>query len=167
MFSGRALSWLTALFRRETFAHGRAGDRSKQESERIFTGAELDRIAGLMLDRYRGMSMRDILTAVSPIDILFAWAQGGSEAELDRVRAFIAEETKDTRLFLELLDALRSTVTTTEARYQVLKPESVEPFIPFEAARERLEQLAGDNTLPKIGADAKELLDSIRTGRSF
>jgi predicted KAP-like P-loop ATPase len=54
MFSeGKAIGWLTSLFRHETGAHGRYGDRRSPEDEWLFTNAELDRITKLMLGRFR------------------------------------------------------------------------------------------------------------------
>lgn len=167
MFAGRALSWLTTLFRRETFAHGRAGDRPKPESERYFSEAELDRIAATMLARYRAMPLDAILDAISPIDILFAWAQGGDEAEIARVKGFIADQTYNDGHFLRLIDELRSTITTSDGRYKTLKPENVAPFFTFDAVQARLEGLAADGVPPEVAAHAKALLGAVAAGRDF
>jgi KAP family P-loop domain len=76
---GAAIGWLTSLFRHETFAHGRYGDRSRPETEWLFTNAELDRITELMLARYRAMSATDLFRCPDPVGLLFAWRQGGDE----------------------------------------------------------------------------------------
>jgi hypothetical protein len=74
MFSGgAAIGWLTSLFRYETFAHGRYGDRLRSEDEWLFTNAELDAITELILGRYRAMSARGVFGCPSPISLLFAW----------------------------------------------------------------------------------------------
>jgi hypothetical protein len=167
MFAGRALTWLTTVFRREIFAHGRAGERPKPESARLFTEVELDRVAVTMLARYRAMSLEDILAAISPVDVLFAWVQGGGEAELQNVKDHIAGQTEDDAAFLGLLDALRSTVTTSGGRYKPLKPECVEPFINWQTAQARLEQLVVNSAHPELAERAKELLGAIASGRDF
>jgi predicted KAP-like P-loop ATPase len=74
---GAAIDWLTSLFRHETFAHGRSGESPKPESERLFSDGELDQITQLMLDRYRAMTVSEVLNRPNPISLLFAWRQGG------------------------------------------------------------------------------------------
>ena len=161
---GRALSWLTTIFRRETFAHGRAGDRPKPESERYFTPSELDRVGTVMLKRYGTMTLDEILVGVSPTDILFAWAQGGGE---DRVKALIAKETAEDKTFLQLLDVLRSTVTTSEGRYKTLPLHNVEPFLDQQLVRMRLNQIAADLTRPELANHAEALLEADRLADEF
>lgn len=168
MFSqGRALSWLTKLFRSETFAHGRAGDRPKPESERYFSGPEFDRIAAAMLTRYRAMSLDAVLTTISPIDILFAWAQGGGADEVETVKQFLAKETIDDDRFLRLLDGLRSTITTSERSYKALKLANVAPFLDPELVRKRLDQIAADATQANLALHARALLGAVEVAEDF
>jgi hypothetical protein len=75
---GEAVSWLTSLFRHETFAHGRHGNRP--DSDRLLTSKELDLVTEVMLDRYRGMSFDDLKAQLQPLSMLFAWQQGGDVA---------------------------------------------------------------------------------------
>ena len=78
MFSeGEAIGWLTSLFRHETGAHGRFGDRLRPEDRWLFANAELDRITELMLGRYQAMSASEVFGCPDPVSLLFAWRQGG------------------------------------------------------------------------------------------
>lgn len=80
MFSkGAATGWLTKLFRHETFAHGRYGDRRRPSEDWIFTEFQLDSITRLMLNRYQAVSTNDVLGCPNPISLLFAWLQAGDE----------------------------------------------------------------------------------------
>ncbi|MFD0847104.1 KAP family P-loop NTPase fold protein [Sphingosinicella xenopeptidilytica] len=167
MFKGAALSWLTSLFRRETFAHGRFGDRPKPISERYFGETELDRIAATMRARYRALSLDAILGTVSPIDILFAWVQGGDTYETEHVAAFLAAETVGDCQFLRVLDVLRSTVTTSDGQYKTLKLENLKPFLDVDLALERLRGLAGDTDRPDLAQHARNLIDAAEAAREF
>jgi hypothetical protein len=161
---GRAISWLTTLFRRETFAHGRAGVRPKPESERYFTASQLDRIGAAMLARYGAMTLDAILAAIAPMDILFAWVQGGAA---ERVRSLVAEETIEDRQFLRLLDALLSTITTSEGSYKALNSENVAPFLDPDAVRVRLNGIATDAARPDLAEHAQTLLNAVETAKRF
>jgi len=91
MFSeGAAIGWLTSLFRHETFAHGRYGDRSRPETEWLFTNAELDRIIELMLGRYRTMSASDVFRCPDPVSLSFRLAAGG---EMNKGRIGLSRQT--------------------------------------------------------------------------
>ncbi len=102
---GLAISWLSTLFRSETFAHGRFGDRRKQNSEWVFSDVELDMVSKTLLARYKHLSLDQILGTVSPVTILYAWKQGGDEnGPQSIIESSIASE-KD---LIETLDSLRS-----------------------------------------------------------
>jgi len=161
---GAAVSWLTMLFRHETFAHGRAGDRPKSESERYFSSAQLDRVSATMLARYRDMSFDAVITAISPIDILYGWLQGG---DADGVKAFIATGIDDDMKFLQLLMALRSTATTSEGSYKTLKMINVASLFDFSGVETRLTELAGDASKPELANLAKTVLEAISNGKDF
>ncbi|MBB3910876.1 P-loop NTPase fold protein [Sphingomonas desiccabilis] len=167
MFKGAALSWLTNLFRHETFAHGRFGDRPKPPSEHYFSASELDRITATMRARYRALSLDAILEAVSPIDILYAWIQGADAEEVEHTRAFIAAETVDDSQFLRLLDALRSAVTTSDGQFKTLKVENLAPFLDADTALARLRELAVDINRPELARRAGSLIEAAKAAREF
>jgi hypothetical protein len=153
MFSeGAAIGWLTSLFRHETFAHGRYGDRLRPENEWVFTNAELDRITELMLDRYRAMSASDVFGYPNAISLLFAWRQGGDEQGPRRlIEANIASDEG----LVKTIENLTSTVVSSNrGKYDVLRKDYLSPFVDYESVKERILALENNNDL---GARAKRL----------
>ncbi|WFE89839.1 P-loop NTPase fold protein [Roseibium porphyridii] len=143
---GRALGWLTTLMRKETFAHGRYGNREKPDSEWFFTNEELDEIFELMLGRIRRLTTDELHTAVCPLDILFAWKQAGDEAgPREMLRSSIETDSG----LIDVLEKL-TTIRTSSDRgsYSVLTRNNLEAFLDFDEARQRIEALRmGNNAL--------------------
>ena len=136
---GAAIGWLTSLFRRETFAHGRYGDRRRSEDEWLFTTAELDRITELMLRRYRAMSAGDVFGCPDPISLLIAWWQGGDEQGPRRLLE--ANIVSDEGL-VETLEHLTSTIESSDrGRFDVLKKDNLAPFMDYENVSQRIHAL--------------------------
>jgi hypothetical protein len=136
---GAAIGWLTFLFRRDTFGHGRYGDSARPEREWLFTNFQLDEITTLMLDRYRTMSADDVLDSPEPISILFAWRQAGDEQGPRRlIEAKIASDEG----LVETLEHLTSTIESSDrGRFNVLKRSNLAPFMDYEAAMLRIQSL--------------------------
>ena len=86
---GEAIGWLTSLFRHETGAHGRYGDRSRSETEWLFTNAEFDQITELMLARYRAMSANDVLAPPTRS----AFFSRGGRGEMNKGRGGLSRRT--------------------------------------------------------------------------
>lgn len=139
---GGAISWLTALFRHETFAQGRYGDRRRPEGEWLFAGDELDTVTELILDRYRAMSASDVLSCPNPISLLFAWRQGGDEQGPRRLLE--ANIVSDTGL-VETLERLTSTVH--RGKLIVLKKDDLSAFMDYENVVKRIRALKKHNDL--------------------
>jgi hypothetical protein len=146
MFSeGAAIGWLTSLYRHETFAHGRYGDRLRPESEWLFSNAELDRIAQLMLNRYRAMSAHDVLGSPNPISLLFAWQQGGDE---QGPRLLLEANIVSDDGLVETLEHLTSTIESSErGKFDVLKRENLAPFLDYETIVQRIHNLKKHDNL--------------------
>jgi predicted KAP-like P-loop ATPase len=163
MFSdGKAIGWLTSLFRHETFAHGRFGDRLRPEDEWLFTNAELDRIAELMLGRYRAMSAGDVFGCPDPVRLLFAWRQGGDEQGPRRlVEANIVSDEG----LVETLEQLTSTIYSSDrGKVDVLKKENLAPFMDYENVTQRIHALKNHNDL---GARARRLAVAFDDGANY
>jgi hypothetical protein len=160
MFSeGAAIGWLTSLFRHETFAHGRYGDRLRPEDEWLFTNAEFDRINDLMLDRYRSMSARDVFDCPDPISLLFAWRQGGDE---QGPRQFVEENIVLDEGLVETLEHLTSTIeSSARGKFDVLKKVNLSPFMDYENVTQRILALEKHNDL---GARARQLVVALNDG---
>jgi len=152
MFSeGAAIGWLTSLFRHETGAHGRYGDRSRPETEWLFANAELDRITELMLARYQAMSASDVFRSPDPVSLLFAWRQGGDE---QGPRRLIETNIISDEDLVDTLEHLTSTVTSSRGKFDVLRKDYLAPFVDYENIRQRIHALKNHNDL---GARARRL----------
>jgi hypothetical protein len=159
---GAAIGWLTSLFRHETFAHGRYGDQRRPENEWLFTNAELDRITGSMLGRYDDMSVGDVLRCPSPIDLLFAWRQGGDE---QGPRRLIEEHIVSDEGLVEALERLTSSIQSSDrGRFDVLKRDNLAPFMDYENARQRIDALKNQGGL---NTRAKRLSVAFDDGASY
>jgi predicted KAP-like P-loop ATPase len=159
---GAAIGWLTSLFRRETFAHGRYGDRLRPEDEWLFTTAELDQITELMLCRYRAMSVSDILGCPDPISLLFAWWQGGDE---QGPRRLLEANTVSDEGLVETLEHLTSTIESSDrGRFEVLKKDNLAPFMDYENVSQRIHALKQHSDL---GARAGRLAVAFDDGTKY
>lgn len=137
---GRAICWLSKLFRRETFAHGRFGDRRKPEQDWILNSAELDQVAVTMLRRYQALTADDLFALVDPLDVLFAWSQGG---DVKGPQQLVAACIADDEGLVATLEKLTTFVTSSSrGTYSVLKKNNLDSFLDYEEARERTIALA-------------------------
>ena len=163
MFSeGAAIGWLTSLFRHDTFAHGRYGNRRRLEDEWLFTSGELDQITELMLGRYRAMSASDVFGCPDPISLLFAWRQGGDE---QGPRQFIEANTILDESLVEALERLISTINSSDrGRVAVLKKDNLAPFMDYEKVTQRIHSLTTDNDL---GARARRLVVALEDAIAY
>lgn len=159
---GEAIGWLTTLFRKETFAHGRFGERRRPDNEWLFTDVELDRIEETLLDRYRAMSAHDIFACPEPVNLLFAWKQGGDE---HGPGTFIESHAQSDVGFLETLENLMSTMSSSDrGRFKVLKKDIISEFMNVEETSTRLRELADD---PDIGQRACRLEEAFRLDNHY
>jgi hypothetical protein len=156
---GGAISWLTSLFRHETFVHGRFGDRGRSETEWLFTDAELDGITELMLGRYRAMSKSDVLNCPDPLSLLFAWRQGGDE---QGPRGLVEANIASNEGLVETLEHLTSTIVSSDrGAFNVLTRQNLAPFMDYENAAQRIHNLKTDDAL---GARAGQLATAFEDG---
>jgi predicted KAP-like P-loop ATPase len=159
---GAATGWLTSLFRRETFAHGRFGNRLRSENEWLFTDAELDQITALMLRRYRTMSASDIFASPNPISLLFAWQQGGDERG---PRTLLAATIVSDEGLIATLEHLTSKIDSNDrGTFTVLKQVNLSPFMDYEEVVRRVRALAERNDL---GARARVLVTALEDGANY
>ncbi|MBO9712627.1 P-loop NTPase fold protein [Sphingomonas sp.] len=159
---GAALAWLTTVFRHETFAHGRYGDRPRPTEDWLVTNPELDQINGIMLDRYRALSDHEILEVIDPISLLFAWRQGGDEAgPRERLEANIVSDEG----LVETLEKLVSSVdSSNRGRFDVIKRDNLAPFLDYDEAAQRIEALRNHS---ELGERASRLAVAFADGLEF
>ena len=159
---GPAIGWLTRIFRRETFAHGRHGDQARQESEWLFTNNELDEITELMLRRYRKLSPGEVLDSPSPIDLLFAWQQGGGE---QGPRQLVEDNIVSDEGLIATLERLTSTIDSSDrGKFRVLKKANLAPFLDYDNVGQRIKAL---RTHKKLGARAQHLAVAFDDGAEY
>lgn len=140
---GTALGWLTTLLRRETFAHGRYGERRRAESEWYLTAEELDRVCDMMIARYRALSFDELVAYRHPLSMLFAWSQAGDP---NGPRELVTAAASTDAGLVKVLDNLTSGIESSDrGRYTVLKADNVDPFIDFKSALERLEKIVASD----------------------
>jgi len=151
---GRALGWLTSILRRETFAHGKYGEREKQREEWWLSEEEFEAACQIMIDRYRSTNLTTMMETPRPAQLFFAWRQAGDR---DGPSGFLADVTETDH---GLIDTLGMFVTCIESsdlgRYSVLKRENVGAFLDYESVMKRLAAIATSGP-PELRDKAKEL----------
>lgn len=157
--NGAAIGWLTNVFRSEMFAHGRVDPDRRREQNIIFSSEILDRINPIIVNRYRQMSLAQILETCSPIDILYAWFQAGHEEE---VRTFVKKETVDDEDFL---DFLLATPNVSSGDVSAITEEGFAKFMNYSSTLERVESLSALET--DIGVKAKSVLQLFENGKDW
>lgn len=158
---GRALNWLTTILRRETFSHGRYGDRAKPEEERYLTAQELDAVTAVMIDRYRKLSVDDLVQSIDPVSLLYAWLQVGDD---EGPKKLALEAFKSEEGLVSLLEAMRGRVTSSTGRYFVLKRANLEPFFDYDEARARAEEIASRHERSGLVGRAQSLMRDFAFG---
>ncbi|SHM44778.1 Predicted P-loop ATPase, KAP-like [Sphingobium sp. YR657] len=163
---GTALLWLTSIFRHETFAHGRHGDRP--DSDRLLTSDELDVVTEVMLARYKAMSLSDFTASSRPLSMLFAWQQGGDDHGPRTLLANGVESDEGLISVLEHLCGRVHTATPTSVREIVtLSRSNISSLVDYEQSRARITALAENATDEVLRAKAKTLLRSFEDGDRF
>ena len=164
--NGRALGWLSSVFRDETFAHGRYGDRPT--SNRMLNTEELDTVTEVLIARYRQMSFEEFTRLPQPIGALYAWQQGGDH---EGPRALIASA-------IQTDDGLVSTVEHLCGVIQLASGDSVERVIAlsrsnlsdlldYDSARSRIQRLSSSNGSSDIAERARVLTARFEAGDRF
>jgi len=162
MFAKGSIGWLTSLFRHETFVHGRYGGKQRPESEWLFTDVELDAVTKLMLERYRGMSPQEVFNSPSPINLLFAWREGGDE---QGPRELVERVISSDEGLVDTLEHLTSTVVSSNrGKLSVLRRENLVPFLDYENALQRVNGLRERHDL---GARANRLATAFTAAASY
>lgn len=159
---GEAIGWLVQVFRTETFAHGKFGDRRRDEKEWILSDQEYDEVVQIMHGRFTAMTMADILAAPDPMSLLFAWNQSGGA---DEARAVVEAATRTDTELLNALDKMASTVRSSEGEYLVIRRESLIEFLDPDAAYARVVAISeGGN---ELAAKANTIRSRFERARDF
>jgi hypothetical protein len=160
---GESIGWLTAILRRETFAHGKYGDQRRHASEWYLTAEQYERAAEIMVARYRSLDLDGLLTAPRPIHVLFAWSQAG---DADGPRNLLARSTVSDTDLVRALEGMTSVVNSSDiGMHQVLKRENLERFFEYDAVNARLVAIAAAGAATDIAKRAGVLLQAFENGR--
>lgn len=160
MFSqGQALGWLSSLFRREIFRHGRSGDESRHSDEWLVSNGELDMITTLIQDRLRALPPEDLLATPTAASVLYGWYQSGDKTgPRDKLASVIISDDGLVRALETLTSAVHS---SHRGRYKVLRAEPLSWLMDYESARARITALVDDD---RLGTRAKHLVAAFEDG---
>lgn len=160
--NGKAISWLSVLFRRETFAHGRYGAKPRPAADWLLPDAELDQVTNIMLSRYVSLTTADFLAVIDLTNLLFAWQQGG---DVDGPKRYIASVIETNVGLIQILERLLSGINSSDrGRFQVLKRDNLSNFLDFELALARVNDLATDT---ELGKRAVRLIKAFDDGKDY
>jgi len=162
---GRAIGWLSNVFRDEIFSHGYFGRKEKPESERLLSSEKFDSVRKEMLKRYKRESSDNLVKSPELLGVLYAWSQGGGEKEVKRWASDRVET--DTGL-LEFLPHIRSwSESSSDGVHRPLNRRELINFIGDADEIERRIKNIIENTNPSSldHNRAVKLLEAIDQGR--
>jgi predicted KAP-like P-loop ATPase len=163
--NGKALGWLTDIFRSETFSHGLYGDRKQPEDEWVLNEREFEYARNVLLDRYRRADRQQLLSVPELSDVLFAWRQSGDEVG---PRNWFRANTVSDENLLEVLSLMRTNRYSSNGRERVLTNDNIAPFADVEPLISRVRSIvtsASDRS--RLAMDAREIMNSFVAVRDF
>ncbi len=160
---GSSISWLTDLFRKETFSHGVYGSRAVDERERIFERAEYESAASALIRRYKKIDNDFVSSVYRMTPILYAWLQYDAGNEVI-IRKKVSELCVSDAGFLSLLDKLRSWESSNGEVSHPIRSAVLDDFMSAEAVERRLGEIQRRADNSHEAAMAKRLLDSVTFG---
>lgn len=159
-YSGKAIGWITRIVYDELFSHGWTGDHAEAESSWVFTEEQLENIVNTMINRYRSISINQILTVPEYKYIFVTWELCG-KVDLDEIRKWIAENTIDDLMFLQWLYGLRGWRSVNGIESEPIKLGDYENILDLELIRIRLNLLrhSEDENVRKIFFKVEQLIN--------
>jgi predicted KAP-like P-loop ATPase len=163
--SGKSVGWLMAeVIREEIVAQGRYGYSAQHSHSNNFSSEELDSMIDLMVNRLRSSDRDLIINTPEVLTLLDTWIDIGEEKD---VLMWVNEQLKSEDTFLKLLSKCRGWMASDQVYYP-LRRESLEKYLDFDKALNRLSMIAEDVSKPEgKKALARELLKASELGRSF
>ena len=115
-----------------------------------------------MLDRYKALSMQDLLSSPNPISLLFAWRQAGDE---EGPRQLLKVNIASDQGLMETLEGLLSTIESSDrGRFKILKKENLASFMDYNVARQQIDALRDH---PDLGERARRLTTAFKDGDHY
>lgn len=159
-YAGKAIGWITRIVYDELFSHGWTGDHAETKSSWVFTEDQLQNIVNTMINRYRSISINEILTVPEYKYIFITWELCG-KVELDEIKEWIADNTFDDLMFLKWLYGLRGWRSVNGVESELIKLEDYKNLLDLETTRIRLKKLSNskDENVRKLLLKVAELIN--------
>lgn len=161
---GEALGWLTHILRDETFAHGLAGNRQKDEASRILTTEEFGNVAATMRARYKKMSPEILMKTPHFINVLYGWLQLGDEEDKE-VKGWVKSVLSTDQGLVTLMENMRGWSCINGHVVHPLSTKNVDIFCDMETVDKRLNDIAQREHGP-LSHQAKTLLQAMELSRN-
>ncbi len=150
---GKAIGWLIALVRSETFAHGLYGSQSEQKSKWILSEEQLLAALSSINRRLKNMPFKEFLLIPRMNHALFAWVQGGFAEE---AQDYIRRKTRSNRAFLDFVAGFDTGGSVTS---RVIRPDGCRDIFEFRDFFKRMQKLAAN---PEFKEEAQPLLSKFQ-----
>jgi predicted KAP-like P-loop ATPase len=159
---GKAIGWLTSVFRSETFSHGIYGDQTQPENKRLMSREEYERVAKTMRDRYARMDNSEMFSVPSLPHLLYAWSQPDYT---DEVRERVARLIISDEDFIRYLENISSEVVSTNGNYWKIPSSTLADFTDPDEVRSRLESLTLGESI--FASQATELTKQVNNAKRW
>ena len=158
--SGEAIGWITRIVYDEIFSHGWTGDHPEPESNWVFTEEQLENIVNTMINRYRSMSINEILIVPEYKYIFITWELCG-KVDLDEIKKWISNHTVDDLMFLKWLYGLRGWRSVNGIESEPIKLGDYRNILDLELTRVRLNKLRNseDENVRKLFYKVEQLIN--------
>jgi len=160
---GRSISWLTDVFRKETYSHGVHGSRKVDQKDRIFEKAEYDLAASLIIRRYEKIGTDSLASIYRVTPILYAWLQHDPK-NASNIKRKVSELCVTDDGFLSLLEKMRSWQSSNGKVSFPIRSAVLDDFMSAEAVTERLSDISSREESSPNAAMAKRLLEAVVFG---
>lgn len=152
--TGRAIGWLTDVFRDEYFAHGRFGSQAQPDSDWLMSESELDAVSTALISQFEEIGLDGLSRTYKPATAIFAWKQMGEASFASRLEDALLSDAS----FLLLIDMLKSHVSSTAGDYWHISADNIAALSMTKAeARDRVAGLVASSD-SEIAANASNVL---------
>lgn len=144
----KAINWLVGyFFSGQMWDHGKVGNQSKPENERIFTDEQLENLLVVIRRRLAYPNTQNTFSTFPKLScFLYAWCEISGEKT---VKEWVDDYCKADEGFLNTLNHLRHW-SMSDKVYHPLSEESIKKFFDLEEALGRLDSLAGGKFENKV-----------------
>lgn len=133
---GKALGWLSTVWRSELRAHGKLG-KDNSPPLPMLDSAELELVQDLMVQRIKAVPQA-VVEVPNLLQLLFTW---GLSTTMDNPRQFLLPLTQSDDGLVLVLEGMSSWRTVNGHVQFPITRENISPFIDYDAAQRRLETI--------------------------